>query len=65
MVLGSIMAAAHGAALPLMIIVFGDMTDLFVFDGIFKNFLDTYWDCCIAKYNHTYDEIMENPELIK
>lgn len=30
MVVGSIMAAAHGACLPLMMIVFGDMTDSFV-----------------------------------
>uniref|UniRef100_A0A4W3JHM0 ATP-binding cassette, sub-family B (MDR/TAP), member 4 n=1 Tax=Callorhinchus milii TaxID=7868 RepID=A0A4W3JHM0_CALMI len=33
MVLGSLAALIHGAALPLMVIVFGDMTDSFVMDG--------------------------------
>ncbi|XP_028672963.1 ATP-binding cassette, sub-family B (MDR/TAP), member 4 [Erpetoichthys calabaricus] len=34
MVLGSLMAVAHGAALPSMIIVFGDMTNSFVGNAI-------------------------------
>ena len=30
MIFGGICACAHGAGLPLLMIVFGDMTDLFV-----------------------------------
>ncbi|XP_058878458.1 ATP-dependent translocase ABCB1-like isoform X2 [Acipenser ruthenus] len=34
MVLGTLMAVAHGAAMPALVIVFGDMTDSFVSDSI-------------------------------
>ncbi|KAK1172557.1 hypothetical protein AOXY_G5169 [Acipenser oxyrinchus oxyrinchus] len=34
MVMGTLMAVAHGAAMPAMVIVFGDMTDSFVSDSI-------------------------------
>ncbi|KAL8165140.1 UNVERIFIED_CONTAM: hypothetical protein K2H54_030590 [Gekko kuhli] len=34
MILGTCFAAIHGAALPVMMIIFGDMTDSFVFSGI-------------------------------
>ncbi|XP_059828206.1 ATP-binding cassette, sub-family B (MDR/TAP), member 4 [Hypanus sabinus] len=37
MVLGSISAIVHGVGLPLMIIVFGDMTDSFVDHGLMQN----------------------------
>ncbi|XP_069770399.1 ATP-dependent translocase ABCB1 isoform X2 [Narcine bancroftii] len=37
MVLGSVAAIIHGTALPLMVIVFGDMTDSFVHHGFVKN----------------------------
>ncbi|XP_076438755.1 ATP-dependent translocase ABCB1-like [Babylonia areolata] len=40
MVVGAISAAANGAAFPAMIIVFGDMNDLFVNTGIYTDFLD-------------------------
>ncbi|XP_076435076.1 ATP-dependent translocase ABCB1-like isoform X2 [Babylonia areolata] len=40
MIVGSICAAANGVALPAMIIVFGDMIDLFVDTGIYTEFLD-------------------------
>lgn len=30
MVLGTVMAILHGASLPLMMIIFGDMTDSFI-----------------------------------
>ncbi|XP_039235602.1 ATP-dependent translocase ABCB1 isoform X3 [Pipra filicauda] len=33
MILGTIMAAAHGSALPISMIIFGDMTDSFVASG--------------------------------
>ncbi|TFK07636.1 circadian-associated transcriptional repressor [Platysternon megacephalum] len=37
MVLGSAMAILHGAALPIMMIIFGDMTDSFVTPGNISN----------------------------
>ncbi|XP_032895781.1 ATP-dependent translocase ABCB1-like [Amblyraja radiata] len=37
MVLGSFAAIIHGTALPLMVIVFGELTDSFVHDGLMKN----------------------------
>ncbi len=36
-VIGVICSSLHGAALPLMIIVFGDMTDSFINDGTVVN----------------------------
>ena len=44
MILGSFFAAANGAALPSMIIVFGDMIDMFVDTGRISNFLDDISD---------------------
>ncbi|XP_062900203.1 ATP-binding cassette, sub-family B (MDR/TAP), member 4 [Mobula hypostoma] len=41
MVLGSITAIIHGTALPLMVIVFGDMTDGFVDHGLIQNVTGT------------------------
>ena len=66
MVIGSIAATCHGAALPLMIIVFGDMTDMFIFNEIFSKYLDEYWDIIDPFYNYTYtkDDFMDNPEDI-
>ncbi|XP_076438744.1 ATP-dependent translocase ABCB1-like [Babylonia areolata] len=40
MAVGAICAATTGAAFPAMIIVFGDMNDLFVDTGIYTDFLD-------------------------
>lgn len=37
MLLGLIMSMANGAVLPLMVIVFGDMTDSFVDDTLMEN----------------------------
>ena len=67
MVMGTICAMAHGAALPAMIVVFGDMTDLFVYDAMFKAFLDEYWDniAAIPGFNYTQDEVIDDPILIK
>ena len=36
-IVGIICSALHGAAFPLMIIVFGDMTDTFINDGSLQN----------------------------
>lgn len=41
MLLGTIMSMANGAVLPLMVIVFGDMTNSFVSDTIKDNLVNT------------------------
>ncbi len=35
MVLGTVMALAHGTALPILLIIFGDMSDAFITDAKF------------------------------
>lgn len=37
MVFGTLAACAHGSALPLMILVFGNMTDLFIKNYVSNN----------------------------
>ena len=39
-VVGIICSLLHGAAMPLMIVIFGDMTDTFIMDGRFDNLFD-------------------------
>ena len=65
MLAGLVAACLNGAALPLMIVVFGEMTDLFISDGAFENWLDFYWDNITAVFpNATKDIIMDNPDVI-
>ena len=40
MIIGTICAAANGTALPVMIIVFGEMIETFIDTGILDKFLD-------------------------
>lgn len=62
MVVGSLFAAANGAALPAMIIIFGDMIDSFVDTGVLA-----YFEHSIADYfaatNHTMEDIKKNLSL--
>ena len=51
--------------MPLMIIVFGDMTDTFVSDGKFKQFWDAYGPNITDIYNVTMEEFIRDPELQK
>lgn len=51
MLIALLCAAVHGAALPIMVIVFGQMTDNFVQSGQKLNLtgiLDTHWKCSSA-----------------
>ncbi|KAK7110228.1 ATP-dependent translocase ABCB1-like isoform X2 [Littorina saxatilis] len=64
MIFGSLCAAANGAALPAMIIVFGDMIDLFVDTGIYTQFLDdisTY----LASINTTKETMLADASLLQ
>ncbi|KAL8570376.1 hypothetical protein ACOMHN_035794 [Nucella lapillus] len=63
MVIGTLCAVANGAALPLMIIVFGDMIDMFVGTGVFSNFLTNIEDF-LKSANETKENLLENRPLI-
>ena len=63
MIVGSICAAANGAALPSMIIVFGEMIETFVDTGILDKFLDTIPDF-LANVSLTEDQIFKDVNLL-
>ncbi|XP_060086046.1 ATP-dependent translocase ABCB1-like [Ylistrum balloti] len=68
MILGSLTACCHGAALPGMIIVFGDMIDLFVNSGLYSTAVDSIYAILVAMgYTLTFtrDEAFSNPELLR
>ena len=71
--LGLFFAIIQGAALPLMIIVFGEMSDLFIYDALFENWLNEWLDTyCPTNVSHlinsTCDEfrdyVLEEPTTI-
>lgn len=64
MLIGSLFSLAHGSALPAMIIVFGDMTDLFVDTGKFQVLLDGLKPY-LSEAGLTYDQVYDNPLLLK
>lgn len=65
MIVGLVAAAANGTGMPLMIIIFGEMTNSFVLSGVqsngkkFKLNFSTYW-LCFA----TESEILLLPQTI-
>ncbi|PVD39429.1 hypothetical protein C0Q70_02059 [Pomacea canaliculata] len=63
MIVGLFCAAANGAALPAMIIVFGDMIDLFVNSGIADAFIKDISGFLFAQ-NITSEMLSENPKLL-
>ena len=74
-ILGTVVAMAHGAALPLMIIVFGDMIDMFVDRDVFAQALDDIWGnftlLCNALpvrpeiCNYTKDDFLNDPTRLQ
>ena len=64
MIFGSIFAMANGAALPSMIIVFGDMIDMFVDTGIYSTFLDSI-SAFLASVNQTKSALLEDASLLQ
>jgi ATP-binding cassette subfamily B (MDR/TAP) protein 1 len=58
MILGLICACGHGACLPLLILIFGDMIDRFVDDGKFKELLETVEFPFAACGNSTLEETL-------
>ena len=55
----------HGAAQPLMIVIFGNMSDMFIDDAIFSNILDQIMPNITAVYpNVTKDMIVDDPSIL-
>ncbi|KAK7508463.1 hypothetical protein BaRGS_00000029 [Batillaria attramentaria] len=63
MIVGSLCAAVNGAALPAMIIVFGDMIDLFVDTGKLEVFLDDI-SVYLGTVGLTKAAVLENVNLL-
>ncbi|KAL8602924.1 hypothetical protein ACOMHN_062619 [Nucella lapillus] len=64
MFMGTICAAANGTALPAMIIVFGDMIDLFVDTCIYSEFLDDI-NSFLVSVNETKESMLEDSSKIQ
>ena len=64
MIFGSLFAMIHGAALPAMIIVFGDMTDLFVDSGKFQLLVDSI-SGFLPNLTLTTEQVYDNPYVLK
>lgn len=65
MLIGTVSALIHGAALPLMIIVFGGMSDSFITDAIYRDWLDEYYPNISMHYNVSYDDLLDDPSLLE
>lgn len=64
MFVGSFCAICHGAALPSMIIVFGDMTNTFVNSGIYYNWLLSI-SAYLATVSITIAQAVSDPAILK
>lgn len=64
MFVGSFCAVCHGAALPSMIIVFGDMTNTFVNSGIYYNWLLSI-SAYLATVSITIAQAVSDPAILK
>ncbi|XP_060590153.1 ATP-dependent translocase ABCB1-like isoform X2 [Ruditapes philippinarum] len=66
MILGTLCAMIHGTAFPLMIIVFGEMTDLFVNSGKYEYAVDQLVSLgTLAKLNFTSEQVIKDPDLLE
>ncbi|XP_048755888.2 ATP-dependent translocase ABCB1-like isoform X2 [Ostrea edulis] len=63
MILGSFCAVCHGAALPSMIIVFGDMTDTFVNSGIYYSWLQSI-SAYLSSVGISITDAVANPSIL-
>lgn len=51
--------------MPLMIIVFGNMSDLFVYQEVYETWLDIYWDNITMYYpNASKADLIDNPNKV-
>lgn len=66
MIIGTLCAIIHGTAFPLMIIVFGEMIDLFVNSGLFAYAVDQMVALGIlASLSLTKAQVIEDPDLLQ
>ena len=57
---------AVGVALPIMMIIFGDMIDIFSAQGAFLALIEEHWDLITQYYpNATEEYIIDNPEVVE
>lgn len=64
MVVGSIAASGNGAALPCMLIVFGEMIDVFVTSASYYYILDQV-PAFLISLNTTKEAVVLNPDLLR
>lgn len=66
MILGTLCAMIHGTAFPLMIIVFGEMTDLFVNSGKYEYVVNDLVNLgTLGKLNFTSEQVIKDPDLLE
>ena len=66
MIVGTLCAMLHGSAFPVMIIVFGEMIDLFVSNGAYSNsVMELSVDGILAQLNLTLEAVLANPTLLE
>ena len=63
MIIGTLCAMAHGATMPIMAVIFGNMSDAFINNDKMNSFIDALMPNVTAiNPNVTKDMIMANPE---
>jgi len=66
MIIGTLCACIHGCAFPLMIIVFGEMIDLFVNSGLFEIAVDQMISLGIlASLSLSRSDVIGDPDLLE
>lgn len=66
MILGTICASIHGTAFPLMIVVFGEMVDLFVNSGLFEYAVEQMVTLGIlANLTLSKEDVIADPDLLQ
>lgn len=66
MILGTICASIHGTAFPLMIVVFGEMVDLFVNSGLFEYAVEQMVTLGIlASLSLSKEDVIADPDLLQ
>ena len=62
MFFGTLGALLLGASMPAMIVIFGEMSDSFVDDAIYKSVLDAVYPNISIYYNVSYNELLTDPD---
>ncbi len=67
MLFGTLNSILLGSAQPLMVIVFGEMSDLFIYSDAWSKWVnDLFATTNITEYtNHTAEEIISDPNIIE